>query len=159
MGRQFLMTMTGQKQGSIKGSNKGKQGDLDFSKGMECHGFDYGVITQIDPGSSGSTGKRMHKPITIIKELDAASPLLLQAAATNEVLTSVTFQFPPTGPDGKPFTVSKIELANATISKISVSTNSKGKQFETLILIYQGLRVNGTPNAIIPMSVQQWKPW
>ena len=39
--------------------------------------------------SGMATGKRMHKPLTITKELDKASPLLARACATGEHLKEV----------------------------------------------------------------------
>jgi hypothetical protein len=64
MASKFLLTMKLTKQGHVKGSSTKKEGDLDFSKGMECHGFNYEVVTQFDAGSGQPVGKRQHGPIT-----------------------------------------------------------------------------------------------
>jgi hypothetical protein len=48
-GSKFLLTMKFTTQGHIIGSSKKENGDLDYSKGMECFGFNYEVVTQIDP--------------------------------------------------------------------------------------------------------------
>ncbi len=42
-----------------------------------------------DSASGLPTGKRMHKPIVITKQLDKASPLLMAAMTNHEVLTSM----------------------------------------------------------------------
>ena len=44
-GSKFLMTMKLVTQGDVIGSSIKKEGDLDYSKGMECHGFNYECVT------------------------------------------------------------------------------------------------------------------
>lgn len=56
----FLLTMVLTKQGVVKGSSTKKEGDLDYSNGMECHGFDYPVSTPVDSNPSKPVGKRQH---------------------------------------------------------------------------------------------------
>lgn len=51
------------------------------------------VTIPIDPATGQPTGRRMHKPLTLIKELDASSIHFFEAAVTNETLTSVTCTF------------------------------------------------------------------
>src|SRR5579863_4709403 len=41
----FLMTLDLKTQGKIKGSSTKNKGNLDFSAGIECHGFQFGVET------------------------------------------------------------------------------------------------------------------
>jgi type VI secretion system secreted protein Hcp len=115
-GAKFLMTMTLTTQGAVIGSSIKKEGDLDYSKGMECHGFNYEVVTQIDPNTGQPVGRRRHNPITIRREVDAASPKLLQALVTNEVYKTAKLSFNRIGPDGKPVVAHTVELTNGTIS-------------------------------------------
>lgn len=76
--------MEGTKQGKIKGSSPQKgNGGLSYSDRMECHDFNYAVVTQTDPSSGAPVGKRQHNPITVRKKTDVASPQLFQAALTN----------------------------------------------------------------------------
>jgi len=114
-GSKFLMTMTLTKQGAVKGTSTKKEGDLDYSTGMECHGFNYEALTQIDPATGQPIGRRRHNPITIRREVDAASPKLLQALVTNEVFSAAKVSFNRVGPDGKPYVAHTIELVNGTI--------------------------------------------
>jgi type VI secretion system secreted protein Hcp len=115
-GSKFLITMKLTTQGDVKGSSVKKEGDLDYSTGMEAHGFNYEVITQIDPATGQPVGRRRHNPITIRREVDAASPKFLQALVTNEVFKTVKLSFNRIGPDGKPVIAHTIELTNGTIS-------------------------------------------
>jgi type VI secretion system secreted protein Hcp len=48
-------------------------------------------------GGHSPAGKRQHKPLTITKEVDAASPLLLNAHWTGEVLQGVDLQITEPG--------------------------------------------------------------
>ena len=146
----FLLTMTGTKQGKIKGSNTKKEGDLDFSQGVECHGFSYGVEVPIDSQSGLSTGKRKHTPITIVRESDSASPLLLQGFVTGEVFKTVKLQFSKTHSGGKYLPFRTIELINGAIVNIRQAPSSSGKRCEYVTQVYEDLLVNDIPHAAIP---------
>ncbi len=153
MAGKFLMTIKLTTQGSIKGSSTRKDGDLDFSKGMECHAFNYGVVTPFDSSSGNLAGKRKHDPITITREVDSASPKLLQALVTNEVFTAARLEFTRVGSDGKPLDVHSIELTNGRIAGIRPSKDATGKRCEDVTLVYDRLLVNGIPDGIIPYSI------
>lgn len=146
----FLLTMTGTKQGKIKGSNTKKEGDLDFSRGVECHGFSYSVTVPYDAQAGHSSGQRSHKPLTITKEVDSASPKLLQALCTNETFKSVTLQFGKTGSSGKPLPFRTIELVNGVIVDIRQAQGTTGKRRELVTLAYDDLLVNSIPHGAIP---------
>ena len=78
---------------------------------IDLTGFTHAIISPRDPASGLPTGKRQHQPITITKELDKTSPLLLKAITTNENLTSVLIGLLR---NGQP--VATIKLTNANIS-------------------------------------------
>ena len=147
MASKFLLTMKLTKQGDVIGSSKGREGDLDFSTGMACHGFQYGI------GGSAS-GNRQHKPITITREIDSASPVLWQALSTSEVFTSAELSFDRIGPDGKPSGVRTIGLVNGNIIKIrganAPSGAPSGKRFEAVTLIFERLLVDQIPHGRVP---------
>ena len=69
------------------------------------------IVSPRDPASGLPTGKRQHKPITITKEWDATTPLLLNALVTNETLTSVLIGLLRDGQQ-----VATVKLTNAGIS-------------------------------------------
>jgi type VI secretion system Hcp family effector len=148
----FLLTMTLAKQGKIKGSSTRTEGNLKYSDGMECQGFSYSPMTQIDPNSGISSGKRKHSPIVIRREVDAASPKLLQALVTNEVFTTATLSFSRLNPNGKPVAAHKIELINGTISNIKQAADSRGKWSQDVTLTFEELVVDGMPNGVIPWT-------
>jgi type VI secretion system secreted protein Hcp len=153
MASKFLLTLKLTTQGNVKGSSTRKDGDLDFSKGMECHGFNYEVATPVDSSSGSTTGRRTHNPIRITREVDSASPKLLQALVTNEVFRAATLHFNRANSDGKPSDVRTIELTNGKIADIKPSKDASGKRCEDVTLVYEGLLVNGIPDGIIPYSM------
>jgi len=83
------LKVEGQTQGEIKGdvSAPGHEGSI------LVLGMSHGVVVPVDAASGLPTGKRQHKPFTVIKALDRSSPLLMQALATNERLTNVELRF------------------------------------------------------------------
>ncbi len=56
---------------------------------IELKGVSHEIISPRDVSTGQSSGKRMHKPFVITKELDKSTPLLLSALVDNENLTSV----------------------------------------------------------------------
>ena len=79
---------------------KGKSGDIKggvTTKGREgmivVHALEHSVVMPTDTSTGMASGKRVHKPLVISKEIDKSSPLLHQALAQNEALSEVTIQF------------------------------------------------------------------
>ena len=93
------LMVTGQKQGQLS------------STPIAVTAISHEILSPRDPASGLPTGKRQHQPITITKETDAATPLLLNALVTNENLTSVLIGLLQNGQ-----TVETIKLTNASIS-------------------------------------------
>jgi type VI secretion system secreted protein Hcp len=149
-GTKFLLTMETQTQGKITGSSTKSKGSVDYGKGLECLAFEYGVESQFDAASGLPTGKRTHKPITITREVDQASPKLWSALCTNEVFKSVVLQFNKPSTGGKEVVAERITLTNAVISGVRRFTPSPGKRGEALTLTYEELEVNGLKNSHIP---------
>jgi type VI secretion system secreted protein Hcp len=108
------LTLTAEKQGLIRGSvtQKGREGKiLVFSVSHE-------IVCPRDPTNGRPTGKRMHKPFIITKELDRSTPVLYGVLTNNENITTWELQFwqpSPTGVEKQHFTV---RLTNANISSI-----------------------------------------
>jgi type VI secretion system secreted protein Hcp len=156
MPSKFLMNMILSKQGQVKGSITKKGSGLDYGKGIECHAFEYAVTGQYDAGSGQLSGRRTHKPVTIVREVDSASPLLWQALCTNEGFVTATLSFARPSSGGKLTLAYTIELTNGTISNVNQYNPGKiggGKKWEKVTLIYEDLKVNGLKDGIIPRSI------
>jgi len=108
------LTLSGQKQGEIKGSvtQKGREGSI------MVIAVSHEILSPRDPASGLPTGKRMHKPLVITKELDRSSPLLYNVLVNNENLTKWELKFWRPSATGAEQQFYTITLTNANISKI-----------------------------------------
>jgi type VI secretion system secreted protein Hcp len=114
------MTVKGAKQGPIKGDAMSDSIKL--------------ISVVRDTPTGMSTGRRMHATITIVREVDAASPKFATALSTNESLSEVVITFE--GATGGAKTAQKIVLTNATILSIR-----KAGRNEQITLDYQAIQV------------------
>jgi type VI secretion system secreted protein Hcp len=99
-----------------------------------------------DAATGQITGKRQHSPLTIVKELDKSSPLFFTAAATNEVLKSVTCTLSRSFFNGQARAYFKIALTNATVVEIKDSGNgvngaAQGDERERISFSYQKIEL------------------
>jgi type VI secretion system secreted protein Hcp len=111
MAQQFFATIVGATQGPFKGQGTGP--DADKIPGVA---FDYGLTVPFDPATGLAAGKRQYKPVVFTMEWGAASPQILQAAASNEILKSVLFEFVDVDAQGVESVTFTVSLANAAIS-------------------------------------------
>ena len=95
------MTITGSKQGQIRSRVTEKLAVVS-------------VLHDQKMATGMATGRRQHGSITIKREVDEASPKLMQAMRTNEVLGDVTIMFGDTRAPGK--SVRSVTLMDATIT-------------------------------------------
>ncbi len=113
------MTLKGQKSGQIKGSctQKGREDTI------VVIATNHEITSPRDVASGLPTGKRMHRPFVITKELDKSSPLLYNVLCLNENLTEVVIKYwtpqlkaaSGTGSEVQHYT---IKLTNANIANI-----------------------------------------
>lgn len=134
------MRITGQIQGEIKGSvtQAGREDSI------MVIGFSHEVGSPRDAASGLPTGKRQHKPLTITKEIDKSTPLLMSALVNNENLTELTLRFWQPSRSGKEFQFYTIELKNAAIADIrqemlnnKYPENMQMTELEHVSFIYQ----------------------
>lgn len=83
------LKMKGQKSGAVKGSctQKGREDKI------MVYAYSHEIVTPRDAASGLPTGKRMHKALTITKEIDKASPVLYQIMVNNENIPEFELQF------------------------------------------------------------------
>ena len=89
----FLLEMKLKTQGAVIGDSVAVHGASDFKKGMMCHAFTYEVKSQFDAGSAQLVGRRVHTPITNVREVDKASPILWSALCSNETFLTAKLSF------------------------------------------------------------------
>jgi type VI secretion system Hcp family effector len=104
------MSVKGARQGVFKGQNS--KGGRESEGWFEIMSFSFGVENPTSKAQSGG-GKRAHSPINIRKQVDAASPKLLESLNTRETLEVV---IQSVGPDNK--VIKNITLRNAIVTGI-----------------------------------------
>lgn len=139
------LKLTGKIQGEIKGSviQKGREGKI------AVIAANHQLVSPYNEASGQASGKRMHKPFVITKELDKSSPLLYNLLINNENITSWELQFwtpavgaaTGAGAEKQHYT---IRLTNARLVDIRfVMPNNKNPdlqkltEYEELSFVYQ----------------------
>jgi type VI secretion system secreted protein Hcp len=110
----IYMRLTGESQGEIKGDVTA----AGYEDSIEILSFNHAVVSPRDAATGLPTGKRQHKPITVTKPLDKASPLLMNILVHNENVVDASFDFLTVGRTGATEHYYTIELVNAAISSI-----------------------------------------
>lgn len=108
----LFLTVTGQTQGNIEGSCTIKG----HEKTILVQAVDHTIEIPKSPQTGLPTGKRVHGPLTITKELDKSSPKLFQALTSGEQLTDVKLSYYRISPQGKEELYYTTELKNAIIT-------------------------------------------
>ncbi len=123
MAYMMYMTVKGQKQGVFKGGSPRHGKDF-----IPLLGYEWQMETPRDAASGLPTGKRTHGPVVVVKLIDAASPLFLNALSQNENLVSVEIEFVGTTAEGTELIDFRVSLTNATVVSLrdSVATADSG---------------------------------
>jgi type VI secretion system secreted protein Hcp len=154
------LKLKGQKSGEIKGSvtQKGREGKI------MVIAVSHEIISPRDAASGLPTGKRMHKPFVITKELDKSSPLLYNILTMNENIPEWELQFwtpqlkatAGTGTEVQHYT---IKLTNANIASIDfrMANNKhpdmmKFAEYEEVAFTYQKIEWTWTDGGITAMD-------
>jgi type VI secretion system secreted protein Hcp len=108
------LKVTGKSQGNIEGSCAIK----DHEKTMLINGVTHNVAIPKSPQTGLPTGKRVHGPLTVLKNYDQASPKLFQALCTGEQLSQVLLEYYWISKEGKEEKYYTTELKNAIVVSI-----------------------------------------
>jgi type VI secretion system secreted protein Hcp len=154
------LKLKGQKTGEIKGSvtQKGREGKI------AVIAVSHEIISPRDSASGLPTGKRMHKPFVITKELDKSTPLLFNLLVHNENVSEWELQFwapqikatAGTGVEVQHYTV---KLTNANIASIAfrMANNKhpdlmKFAEYEEVAFTYQKIEWTWNDGGITAMD-------
>ena len=150
------LKIKGQKSGQVKGSvtQKGREDTI------MVHAYTHEVVTPRDAASGLPTGKRMHKPLTITKEIDKASPILYNILVNNENITEFELKFwkpqiKAAAGVGSEVHFYTIKLTNANISQMNeyildnkIPANMPIPPMETVSFTYQKIEWTWVDGAI-----------
>lgn len=149
------LKLKGQTSGEIKGSvtQKGREGKI------AVIAVSHEIVSPRDAASGLPTGKRMHKPFVITKELDKSSPLLYNVLVNNENITEWELQFfqpSATGAEKQHYT---IKLTNANIASIDFRMDNnkhpdlmKFAEYEQVAFTYQKIEWTWVEGGITSMD-------
>jgi len=154
------LKLKGQKLGEIKGSvtQKGREGKI------AVIAVSHEIISPRDSASGLPTGKRMHKPFVITKELDKSTPLLFNLLVHNENIPEWELEFwapqikatAGTGVEVQHYTV---KLTNANVASIAfrMANNKhpdlmKFAEYEEVAFTYQKIEWTWKDGGITAMD-------
>ena len=109
--------------GNVQGDFKGESLSKAWQDWIPSFSYNSELIAPRDIASGLATGKRMYKPITIVKEWGDATPQFYTALATNEILKLVEFDFVKKNMIGQEYVYFKITLTNALVSDTRMFKN------------------------------------
>lgn len=108
-------------------------------------GYEHDIYRPHDPLSGFPTQERQHTPLTIVKYIDKATPLLYKVLCEGELLTEIKLSFYRTNPKNAEVLYYQITLTNAHIVAIKASYPN----LETISFTYQTIDWYWAPENII----------
>jgi type VI secretion system secreted protein Hcp len=119
--------------------------------------LELGLGHPVDPATHLASGKQVIRPIVVTKEIDKASPLLINSCYTNEVSKTCTFTYTRTDNEGKTVAYLTIAVKNATITDVNHTADRAGTGVERLTLNFTSFEftwVTGGIMANVDMMAQ-----
>ena len=124
----------------IKGSStvQGREGSI------EIMGFGHGLTLPIDGSTGKITGTRIHAPMNLEKEFDAASPYLYKAVTTGQNLKSAElhwYRINDAGQEEKFFIIllESVKLASINPGMPNIKHATSGNPIEVIELLYESI--------------------
>jgi type VI secretion system secreted protein Hcp len=145
------LTLEGEKQGKIEGSceMQGREGTI------LVYELQHSVHMPRDLHSGLPTGKRVHDPFTIVKQIDKSSPKLFQALCTGEHMKNVTLKYYRITKQGteEHYYTTTLEDAivvsyNPNIPTTLTSTNDSYGHMEVVSFTYKKIKMTWEPGGI-----------
>lgn len=136
--RSYLLPCQTNRGLKIESSNKQKGRE----KWLPVNAVSHEIVSPRDPASGLPTGKRQHKPLEIVSDIDRVLPMLHQALTQNDTFKTMEFQFWVNrkmdaigSAAGAEVMAYKIVLTNATLSALQTTqlnvTNPDLMKYET----------------------------
>ena len=128
----MYLTLTGETQGLI-------QGDVTQAKredSIRVLAYFHEITSPRDAATGLPIGNRQHKPLTIVKLIDKATPKLYKILASNEGITEWRLDFYRPSSSGGEQLYYTIELTNAIIVRIRAQGDMT-QVSETIAFVYQ----------------------
>ncbi len=108
------------------GDIKGESTNSDHTGWVDVSSVSWGVDTRVQPASGLPTGKRQHKPLSITKPIDVATPLLIAACADGKPQPQAEIRFTRAGRDGEETLYLIIKMENVLATSYSMGGGGSG---------------------------------
>lgn len=134
------------------GDIKGEATDRARGETIEIESWSWGASQPSRDAASGmASGKRMHKPLTIVKKLDKSSPVLQKAFEQRSPLSSVVVYLPSRPPTkvGQAESYLKYEMKDVLVSSYSVGGSGQTPT-ETVSFNYTKIDVTPSDERFMP---------
>lgn len=97
---------------------KGESQDANYRGSIELKNWGFSCSTPTDPATKQSTGRMQVSDLTVIKDLDKSSPVLIDACKRNLVFKKVELIIRKAGGEQKEYY--RVELKNARIRSVGL---------------------------------------
>ena len=157
-GSPAYLELEGVNQGVIQGSC-----EIERREGtIVVYSLGHNVTVPTDPASGLPTGRRVHNPLKILKEIDKSSPRLYQALVTGERLAKFILRFYRINDEGREEHYFTIQLEDAVIVSMTpsfptafLSQNESYRHMETVAFVYRKITWTWEPDGI--ESQDDWR--
>lgn len=118
---------------------------MDRGNQIRLKRFDYQVETPRDADTGALTGKRQHKPIKIVKQVDKTSPLLFKALCNNEPIDRAEFRFFRRLSDKTEHHYQTIVIEHGNVASYRQVTTKNG-MFDIVTFVYRDITITYETN-------------
>ncbi|HEY4294084.1 Hcp family type VI secretion system effector [Luteibacter sp.] len=123
---------------------KGESMDKEHSQWIELSALHHEIMQPASRNASTAGGHAMgrteHGDMTVVKDLDMASPLLAQAVSSGITFDAAQIVFYRAAGDGKRVKYLEIQLKNVLISRLELSVNDVLLPVESISLRYAAIQ-------------------
>jgi type VI secretion system secreted protein Hcp len=148
---ELALTLVGARQGPLRGSITRP----DREGAIRVTGVDQVVGSVLDSATGQPIANRTHAPITVVKEVDASTPVLHSAWSRNERFSTWRLDFHTADATGRDVSYYVIELTGARVSRIHlqlpntlVPANASVTVHESVSFVYDKIKWSWLPGNI-----------
>jgi type VI secretion system Hcp family effector len=146
---EFYVTIEGAKQGLFHGEGRGR--DTGRMPGTR---FSY-ELAGPPQAAAPRPGQHREGRITFVKDTNAASPQLLRALATHELLTRVDFEFVRAAA-GRDAVYKTLHLGGALVAAVRTLGGGGGHPLEQVTLVFDQARLESRDAQATPIPFDRW---
>lgn len=133
----------------------GESTDSEHPGKIEVQGWAWGMSSQTDASTGSASGRRMHRPLKLFKNIDGATCPLAIALAQNQVVRELILIARKAGGGDRGMTYLTIKLTQGRVIRqdleyLDQSGGTSGR--EVVEIAYQGIEITYTPQSNVGLS-------